>query len=129
MDNNLKKMINEQFTHIMNERKRYMKTRAIVEQMVRESLIRRLNENAFFESDDDDYKSNTNSSNGKGSVHQFQKALRDKAVNMTGLIDKIPDLPSNPDSARSVISKMSRGIIDPSPEQANAGLHALAATN
>ena len=127
MNNNLKKMINEQFSRTLNERKRYMKTRAVVEQMVRESLLRHINENAFFESDDD--KGNKNSSNGKGSVHQFQKALRDKAVNMTGLIDKIPDLPRNPDSARSVISKMSRGIIDPSPEQANAGLHALAATN
>lgn len=131
MNSKLKRMINEQVSRTINERKRYMKTRALVESMVREELKQYINENAFFESDDndDDDESNTKVSKNKGSIHQFQTALRDDAVNMTGLIDKIPGMPSNPDSARSIISKWSRGVIDPSPEQANAGLHVLAASN
>ena len=38
MNHKLKKIINEQFSRTLNERKHYMKTRALVEQMVRESL-------------------------------------------------------------------------------------------
>lgn len=128
MNKFLKRIINEEFSRQLEEKKRYMKTRSIVEGMVREELMKRLNENAFFEADDDDTKDDKEET-GDGAIHQFQTALRDKAVNMAGLIDKIPGLPSNPDSSRSIISKWSRGKMDPSPKQATAGLHALAASN
>lgn len=115
MNRKLKQMINEQFSHALNERKRYMKTRALVEQMVRESLTNYLTEK-------DDKKPS-------GAVHQCRAALSDPTINMAGLIGKIPGLPSNPDSARSVLSKWARGEMNPSLEQATAVIHALATSH
>ena len=115
MNRKLKQMINEQFSRALNERKRYMKTRALVEQMVRESLTNYLNE-----------KANKKQS---GSIHQCRAALNDPTINMAGLIGKIPGLPSNPDSARSELSKLARGEMDPSLEQATAVIHALATSH
>ena len=107
MDNNLKKMINEQFTHIMNERKRYMKTRALVEQMVRESLIRRLNE-------------------GENKATQVRQALNDPAINKSGLARKIHGLSDNDDARRSEISKIARGEWIPDTSIQNDILHKIA---
>ncbi len=115
MNRKLKQMINEQFSRALNERKRYMKTRALVEQMVRESLTNYLTEK-------DDKKPS-------GAVHQCRGALSDPTINMAGLIGKIPGLPSNPDSARSVLSKWARGEMNPSLEQATAVIHALATSH
>ena len=115
MNRKLKQMINEQFSRALNERKRYMKTRALVEQMVRESLTNYLTEK-------DDKKAS-------GAVHQCRGALSDPTINMAGLIGKIPGLPSNPDSARSVLSKWARGEMNPSLEQATAVIHALATSH
>lgn len=115
MNRKLKQMINEQFSRALNERKRYMKTRALVEQMVRESLTNYLTEK-------DDKKPS-------GAVHQCRAALSDPTINMAGLIGKIPGLPSNPDSARSVLSKWARGEMNPSLEQATAVIHALATSH
>ena len=115
MNRKLKQMINEQFSRALNERKHYMKTRALVEQMVRESLTNYLTEK-------DDKKPS-------GAVHQCRGALSDPTINMAGLIGKIPGLPSNPDSARSVLSKWARGEMNPSLEQATAVIHALATSH
>ena len=115
MNRKLKQMINEQFSRALNERKRYMKTRALVEQMVRESLMNHLSE-------EDDKKTS-------GTIHQCQGALSSPTVNKAGLIGKIPGLPSNPDSARSELSKLARGEMDPSLEQATAIIHALATSH
>lgn len=115
MNHKLKKIINEQFSRTLNERKHYMKTRALVEQMVRESLTNYLNE-----------KANKKQS---GSIHQCRAALNDPTINMAGLIGKIPDLPSNPDSARSILSKWARGEMNPSLKQANAVLHILSTSD
>ena len=115
MNRKLKQMINEQFSRALNERKRYMKTRALVEQMVRESLMNYLTEK-------DDKKPS-------GAVHQCRGALSDPTINRAGLIGKIPGLPSNPDSARSVLSKWARGEMNPSLEQATAVIHALATSH
>ena len=121
MNRKLKQMINEQFSHALNERKRYMKTRALVEQMVRESLTNYLTEKDDKKSKDDKKPS--------GAVHQCRAALSDPTINMAGLIGKIPGLPSNPDSARSVLSKWARGEMNPSLEQATAVIHALATSH
>lgn len=115
MNHKLKKIINEQFSRTLNERKHYMKTRALVEQMVRESLTNYLNE-----------KANKKQS---GSIHQCRAALNDPTINMAGLIGKIPDLPNNPDSARSILSKWARGEMNPSLKQANAVLHILSTSD
>ena len=115
MNRKLIQMINEQFSRALNERKRYMKTRALVEQMVRESLTNYLTEK-------DDKKPS-------GAVHQCREELSDPTVNKAGLIGKIPGLPSNPDSARSVLSKWARGEMNPSLEQATAVIHALATSH
>ena len=121
MNRKLKQMINEQFSRALNERKRYMKTRALVEQMVRESLMNHLSE-------EDDKKSNDDKKTS-GTIHQCQGALSSPTVNKAGLIGKIPGLPSNPNSARSKLSKLARGEMDPSLEQATAIIHALATSH
>lgn len=115
MNHKLKKIINEQFSRTLNERKHYMKTRALVEQMVRESLTNYLNEKA--------------NKKRSGSVYQCRAALNDPTINMAGLIGKIPDLPNNPDSARSILSKWARGEMNPSLKQANAVLHILSTSD
>ena len=121
MNRKLKQMINEQFSRALNERKRYMKTRALVEQMVRESLMNHLSE-------EDDKKSNDDKKTS-GTIHQCQGSLSNPTVNKARLIGKIPGLPSNPDSARSELSKLARGEMDPSLEQATAIIHALATSH
>ena len=123
MNRKLKEMINEQFSRTLNERKRYMNTRALVEQIVRESLIKHINEK---EEEDEKSKDDNKPS---GAIHQCQAALSNPTINMAGLIGKIPDLPHNPDSARSELSKWARGEMDPSLEQATAVIHALATSH
>ena len=107
MNRKLKQMINEQFSRALNERKRYMKTRALVEQMVRESLIRRLNE-------------------GKDKATQVRKALNDPAINKSGLARKIHGLSDNDDARRSEISKIARGEWVPGTSIQNDILHKIA---
>lgn len=107
MDNKLKKMINEQFSRTLNERKRYMKTRAVVEQMVRESLLRRLSE-------------------GKNKATQVRQALNDPAINKSGLARKIDGLSGNDDARRSEISKIARGEWTPDTSIQNDILHTIA---
>ena len=121
MNRKLKEMINEQFSRTLNERKRYMNTRALVEQIVRESLMKHINEEKDEKSKDDNKPS--------GAIHQCQAALSNPTINMAGLIGKIPDLPHNPDSARSELSKWARGEMDPSLEQATAVIHSLATSH
>ena len=123
MNRKLKEMINEQFSRTLNERKRYMNTRALVEQIVRESLMKHINEK---EEEDEKSKDDNKPS---GAIHQCQAALSNPTINMAGLIGKIPDLPHNPDSARSELSKWARGEMDPSLEQATAVIHSLATSH
>ena len=107
MDNNLKKMINEHFSRTLNERKRYMKTRAVVEQMVRESLLKRLSEE-------------------KNKATQVRQALNDPAINKSGLARKIDGLSGNDDTRRSEISKIARGEWTPDTSIQNDILHTIA---
>ena len=72
MDYKLKKIINEQFSRTLNERKHYMKTRALVEQMVRESLTNYLNEKA--------------NKKQRSSIHQYRAELNNPNINMAALI-------------------------------------------
>lgn len=122
MNRKLKEMINEQFSRTLNERKRYMNTRALVEQIVRESLMKHINEEEEGEKSKDDNRPS-------GAIHQCQAALSNPTINMAGLIGKIPDLPNNPDSARSILSKWARGEMNPSLKQANAVLHILSTSD
>lgn len=107
MDNKLKKMINEEFKRALNEKKRYMKTRAVVEEMVRESLLRRLSE-------------------GKNKTTQVRQALNDPAINKSGLARKIDGLSGNDDTRRSEISKIARGEWTPDTSIQNDILHTIA---
>ena len=119
MNRKLKEMINEQFSRTLNERKRYMNTRALVEQIVRESLMKHINEK------EEEGEKSKDDNRPSGAIHQCQAALSNPTINMAGLIGKIPDLPHNPDSARSELSKWARGEMDPSLEQATAVIHSL----
>ena len=123
MNRKLKKMINEQFSRTLNERKRYMNTRALVEQIVRESLMKHINE------EEEKIEKSKDDNRPSGAIHQCQAALSNPTINMAGLIGKIPDLPHNPDSARSELSKWARGEMDPSLEQATAVIHSLATSH
>lgn len=109
MDNKLKKMINEEFNRALNEKKRYMKTRALVEQMVRETLLKRLSE-----------------ASTKGKAMQVRQALNDPAINKSGLARKIDGLSGNDDARRSEISKIARGEWTPDTSIQNDILHTIA---
>ena len=123
MNRKLKKMINEQFSRTLNERKRYMNTRALVEQIVRESLMKHINE------EEEKSEKSKDDNRPSSAIQQCQAALSNPPINMAGLIGKIPDLPHNPDSARSELSKWARGEMDPSLEQATAVIHSLATSH
>ena len=108
MDNKLKRMINEQFTRTINENKRYKKTRALVETMVRNMLIKKINEDT------------------KSKATQVRQALNDPAINKSGLARKIGGLSGNDDARRSEISKIARGEWVPDTEIQNDILHKIA---
>lgn len=107
MDNIIKKMINEEFSRQMNERKRYYQTRAIVEKMVRESLTKKLNESQ------------------KSKAKEVQYALKDPSINMAGLARKISALPDNDDTRRKEISMISKGEMVPCNDVMNDILHTI----
>lgn len=109
MNNNLKQLISEQFKRTIAERKRYMKTRAIVENMVREELLKRINEDAT-----------------KSKSTQVRQALNDPAINKSGLARKIDGLSGNDDTRRSEISKIARGEWTPDTSIQNDILHTIA---
>ena len=100
-----------------------MNTRALVEQIVRESLMKHINEK------EEEGEKSKDDNKPSGAIHQCQAALSNPTINMAGLIGKIPDLPHNPDSARSELSKWARGEMDPSLEQATAVIHSLATSH
>lgn len=108
MDNKLKRMINEQFTRTINEKRRYKKTRALVETMVRDMLAKKINEET------------------KSKVTQVRQALNDPAINKSGLARKIGGLSGNDDARRSEISKIARGEWVPYTQIQNDILHKLA---
>lgn len=108
MDNKLKRMINEQFTRTINEKRRYKKTRALVETMVRDMLAKKINEET------------------KSKVTQVRQALNDPAINKSGLARKIGGLSGNDDARRSEISKIARGEWVPCTQIQNDILHKLA---
>lgn len=109
MDNKLKKIINEEFNRALNEKKRYMQTRALVEQMVRKTLLNRLAE-----------------ASTKGKAMQVRQALNDPAINKSGLARKIDGLSGNDDARRSEISKIARGEWTPDTSIQNDILHTIA---
>lgn len=108
MDNKLKRMINEQFTRTINEKRRYKKTRALVETMVRDMLAKKINEET------------------KSKATQVRQALNDPAINKSGLARKIGGLSGNDDARRSEISKIARGEWVPDTQIQNDILHKLA---
>lgn len=101
-------MINEQVARSIAEKKRYMKTRSIVEEMVRETLLQRLTENS------------------KTKATQVRQALNDPAINKSGLARKIDGLSGNDDARRSEISKIARGEWTPDTTIQNDILHTIA---
>lgn len=108
MDNKLKRMINEQFTRTINEKRRYKKTRALVETMVRDMLVKKINEET------------------KSNATQVRQALNNPAINKSGLARKIGGLSGNDDARRSEISKIARGEWVPDTKIQNDILHKLA---
>lgn len=108
MDNKLKRMINEQFTRTINEKRRYKKTRGLVETMVRDMLVKKINEET------------------KSKATQVRQALNDPAINKSGLARKIGGLSGNDDARRSEISKIARGEWVPHTQIQNDILHKLA---
>lgn len=110
MNNNLKQLISEQFSRTIAERKRYMKTRAVVEGMVREALLKRINEDMTTRS----------------KAMQVRQALNDPAINKSGLARKIDGLSGNDDARRSEISKIARGEWTPDTSIQNDILHTIA---
>ena len=108
MDNKLKRMINEQFTRTINEKRRYKKTRALVETMVRDMLVKKINEET------------------KSKATQVRQALNDPAINKSGLARKIGGLSGNDDARRSEISKIARGEWVPDTQIQNDILQKLA---
>lgn len=109
MNNKLKRMINEEFTRILNEKREYEMTRAIVENMVRESLLDKI----IAESQ-------------KSKSTQVRQALNDPAINKSGLARKIDGLSGNDDTRRSEISKIARGEWTPDTSIQNDILHTIA---
>lgn len=107
MNIDLKRMINEEFSRTLNERKKYNKTRKIVEGMVREALMKKINE-------------------GQSKAAQVQQALNDPSINKSGLARKISGLSSNDDTRRSEISKIARGEWVPDTVTQNDILHKIA---
>lgn len=109
MNNKLKRMINEQVSRTLAENKRYMKTRSLVENMVREELMNALRE-----------------SESKTKAMQVRQALNDPAINKSGLARKIDGLSGNDDARRSEISKIARGEWTPDTSIQNDILHTIA---
>lgn len=108
MNNGLKRMINEEFNRICEERKKYSKTRKLVEGYVREALMKKvMNEKTT-------------------KLTQVQQALKDPAINKSGLARKIAGLSGNDDARRSEISKIARGEWEPDTEIQNDILHTIA---
>lgn len=110
MDNKIKQIIQEQVAKTINERKRYNKTRAMVESIVRDVISKRLRE------------ANTKQT-------QVQQALNDTSINKSGLARKIEGLSGNDDTRRSEISKIARGEWVPDTSIQNDILHTLATDN
>lgn len=110
MDNKIKQIIQEQVAKTINERKRYHKTRAIVESIVRDVISKRLRES-------------------KSKQTQLQQALNDPSINKSGLARKIEGLSGNDDTRRSEISKIARGEWIPDTSIQNDILHTLATVN
>lgn len=109
MDNNLKRLINEEFTRTLREKREYEMTRALVENMVRESLMNKILE-----------------AETKSKAMQVRQALNDPAINKSGLARKIDGLTGNDDARRSEISKIARGEWTPDTSIQNDILHTIA---
>lgn len=107
MDNNLKKMINEQFSRTLNERKRYVKTRNVVEQMVREELTSQLNEKKNKE------------------AHQLRQLLNDPTLDLAQIAYQNGVPGGTKDGQRSWLSKVARGEITPKHRMANKIIHSI----
>lgn len=108
MDKGLKKMINEEFNRIYESKKKERNVRSLVEGYVREALMKRI----IIEK------------NSK--LTQVQQALRDPAINKSGLARKISGLSGNDDARRSEISKIARGEWEPDSTIQNDILHTIA---
>lgn len=108
MDKALKRMINEEFNRVYENKKKEQNIRSLVEGYVREALMKRvLNEKS-------------------SKLTQVQQALRDPAINKSGLARKISGLSGNDDARRSEISKIARGEWEPDTTIQNDILHTIA---
>lgn len=111
MANNLSQIIKEQVNRTLNEKKEYMKARAIVESYVREALLNKIvSERKIHES---------------SKSTQVRQALNDPAINKSGLARKIEGLSGNDDTRRSEISKIARGDWTPDVSIQNDILHTI----
>ena len=108
MDKALKRMINEEFNRIYESKKKEKNIRSLVEGYVREALMKMV----------------INEKNSK--LTQVQQALRDPAINKSGLARKISGLSGNDDARRSEISKIARGEWEPDATIQNDILHTIA---
>lgn len=114
MNNKLKRIINEEFNHSIQQKQKYERTRVLVESYVREALVQKLMEGE----------------KGKNKkILQVQQALRDPTINKSGLARKIGGLSHDDDARRSEISKIARGEWEPSTEIQNSILHSLATSS
>lgn len=111
MDKKLKRLINEEVARNLKKRDKYFQTRALVESMVRESLLKKIMEN-------DDNK--------KTKAAQVRQLLNDPAINKSGLARKIDGLSGNDDARRSEISKIARGEWTPDTHIQNDIIHTIA---
>lgn len=109
MNKNLQKLIKEEFSHSLNERKTYNRTRCMVEQMVRETLLKKIDEGTKFS--------------------KVQLVLSNPTVNKSALARKINGLSDDDDTRRSEISKIARGEWEPSIAIQNDILHMLTTYN
>lgn len=116
MANNLSQIIKEQVNRTLNEKKEYMKARAIVESYVREALLNKI------VSERKIHEKKTHKSSKSTQVRQ---ALNDPAINKSGLARKIEGLSGNDDTRRSEISKIARGDWTPDVSIQNDILHTI----
>lgn len=120
MNSKLKKIINEEINRSIEEKNKYEKTRALVEGLVRESLIGKLLEAKK-------KKKRKKKNTGKTTkLSQVQQALSDPSINKSGLARKISGLSSDDDARRSEISKIARGVWTPPTDIQNDILHKIA---
>ena len=100
-------MIAEGVQRSLNEKRRYMRTRSIVEEMVRKELVSQLNEKKNKE------------------AHQLIKLLNDPTLDLAQIAYQ-NDVPGGTeDGQRSWLSKVARGKITPKHKMVNKIIHSI----